>query len=65
MIESTDRFTRLLEALLDALTLEWSDRGNIKADSVREACIAEFARGMNWSVDKTKSYIAGLIRENE
>lgn len=64
MIESMDPGTRLIEALLHALTLEWSDRGRIKAQTVRDSCIAEVARAMNWSVDKTKSCIADLIREN-
>jgi hypothetical protein len=62
MIESRDPGTRLIEALLDALTLEWSDRGNISADSVRESCIAEVARALNWSVEKTKAYVDELIR---
>jgi len=57
MIESRDPVTRLIEALLDALTVEWSDRGNISAALVRESCIAEVARAMNWSVEKTKSCI--------
>jgi len=65
MIESRDPVTRLMEALLDALTLEWSDRGNIKAGAVRESCIAEVARAMNWSVEKTKSYVSDLIRERQ
>jgi len=62
MIESRDPVTRLIEALLDALTVEWSDRGNISAASVRESCIAEVARAMNWSVEKTKSCIEERMR---
>jgi hypothetical protein len=65
MIESRDPATRLIEALLDALTLEWSDRGNIKADTVREYCTAELARALNYSVDETKRFIEKLIQEQQ
>ena len=35
----TDEKQRLVDALLDALTLHWEDNGNIFAEAVRDACI--------------------------
>ncbi|HEY3295384.1 MAG TPA: hypothetical protein VGL38_08090 [bacterium] len=38
-----DEKTLLIDALLSALTLQWSDNGNIMADAVRDNCMSLIA----------------------
>lgn len=41
----------LADAMISALTLEWSDNGNIMADSVRDMCIQATADATGKSFD--------------
>jgi hypothetical protein len=35
----TEHDKKLADILLDSLTLNWQDNGNISADAIRDACI--------------------------
>ena len=46
------RQERLVYALTSALTLEWSDNGNIMADAVRDMCVQAIADAIGKSFNE-------------
>lgn len=42
---------KLVYSLISALTLEWSDNGNIMADAVRDMCVQAVAEATGQSFD--------------
>lgn len=50
---------KLAKALISALTLEWSDNGNIMADAVRDMCIQAVAN----ATGKSFSEVLVLVEE--
>ena len=42
---------KLIYALISALTLEWSDNGNIMAEAVRDMCVQAVADATGQSFD--------------
>lgn len=49
---SSQQTDKLVYALISALTLEWSDNGNIMADAVRDMCIQAVADATGRSFDE-------------
>lgn len=43
---------KLIYCMISALTLEWSDNGNIMADAVRDMCIQAVADAMGTEFDQ-------------
>jgi hypothetical protein len=62
-VESRDAGTQLIEALLDAMTLEWKDRGGLSADAVRNVCTALVARGMGVTTDEVTRIVQDRIQD--
>ncbi|MBK6911284.1 MAG: hypothetical protein IPK53_17780 [bacterium] len=48
---------KLIYSMISALTLEWSDNGNIMADAVRDMCIQAVADAAEKSFDDILSEV--------
>ena len=47
----TEHDQKLAVVLLDSLTLNWQDNGNINADAVRDACIQALSEVLDESLE--------------
>ena len=54
---------RLIQCLTCALTLEWSDNGNIMADAVRDMCVQAVADAIGKSFDEVLQLVEARAEE--
>lgn len=54
---------RLVYSMISALTLEWSDNGNIMADAVRDMCIQAVADATGKKFDEVLALIDARSEE--
>ena len=53
----TEHDQKLADVLLDSLTLNWQDNGNISADAIRDSCI----RALSEVLDKSLETIIAMV----
>ena len=64
-MEANRSHSDLINALLDALTLEWNDNGNISAEATRDSCISVLCDELGKSFDEVLSIIERRITEKQ
>lgn len=57
--------TKLADVLLDSLTLNWQDNGNISADAIRDACIRALSEVLDEDLDTIIAMVDQRIRERQ
>lgn len=61
----TEHDQKLAEVLLDSLTLNWQDNGNINAEAVRDACVQALSEVLDESVEAILALIEKRVRDRQ
>jgi len=61
----TEYDQKLADVLLDSLTLNWQDNGNISADAVRDACIQALSEVLDETVDTISNMVDQRIQQKQ
>ena len=61
----TEYDKKLADVLLDSLTLNWENNGNISADAVRDACIQALSEVLDESLDTIIAMVDQRIQQKQ
>jgi len=61
----TEYDKKLADVLLDSLTLNWQDNGNISAEAVRDACIQALSEVLDVSLDEIIAMVDKRIQQKQ
>ena len=61
----TEYDKKLADVLLDSLTLNWQDNGNISAEAVRDACIQALSEVLDVSLDEIIAMVDQRIQQKQ
>ena len=61
----TEHDQKLADVLLDSLTLNWQNNGNICADVVRDACIQALCEVLDVSLDTIIAMVDQRIQQKQ
>ena len=61
----TEYDQKLADVLLDSLTLNWQDNGNISADAVRDAYIQALSEVLDETVDTISNMVDQRIQQKQ
>ena len=61
----TEHDQKLADVLLDSLTLDWQNNGNISAEAVRDACIQALSEVLDESLDEIIAMVDQRIQQKQ
>ena len=61
----TEHDQKLADVLLDSLTLDWQDNGNINADAVRDACIQALSEVLDVGLDEIIAMVDQRMQQKQ
>ena len=61
----TEYDQKLADVLLDSLTLNWQNNGNISAEAVRDACIQALSEVLDESLDEIIAMVDRRMQQKQ
>ena len=61
----TEHDQKLADVLLDSLTLDWQNNGNISAEAVRDACIQALSEVLDVDLDEIIAMVDQRMQQKQ